>query len=263
MNTRGQQSIYTIGELARLAGVSVRTLRHYDQIGLLKPQSRDDNNYRQYDFEDLLRLQQILFFRELDVPLKKIKAILDDPQLDRVALLRKHHQNLALQIERLESLQATIKKTIHNLQEEKDMPLTDAELYEGFSKEKIDEYNREVRLTYDPEVVKQVDRKVRNMSKAQWQEIKDEGGAIAKALAKLMDRDPADPEVQALIARQHAWIENFFPASGEVFRGLGELYATYEEFRAFYDRFAPGLADFMREAMNYFADTKLTENTLP
>ncbi len=263
MSTREHQSTYTIGELAKLAGVSVRTLRHYDQIGLLKPKSRDDNDYRQYGFGDLLRLQQILFFRELDVPLNKIKAILDDPQLDRVALLKKHHQNLALQIERLESLQATIKKTIHNLQEEDDMPLTDAELYEGFSKEKIEEYNQEVRQTYDPKVVKEVDRKVRNMSKAQWQDIKDEGGAIAASLAKLIDRDPADPSVQALIARQHAWIENFFPAPAEVFRGLGELYATHEEFRAFYDRFAPGLADFMREAMNHFADTKLTENTLP
>ncbi len=257
MNTRGQHKNYTVGELAQLAGVSVRTLRHYDQIGLLRPQSRDDNDYRQYGFDDLLRLQHILFFRELDVPLKTIKAILDDPQINTVALLNKHHRNLTLQIERLESLQATIEKTIHNLQEEDDMPLTDAELYEGFSKEKIEAYNREVRQTYDPEVLKQVDRKVRNMSKAQWQDIKDEGGAIAAGLAKLMDRDPADPDVQALIARQHAWIENFFPASGEVFRGLGELYATNEEFRAFYDRFAPGLADFMREAMKYYADEKL------
>jgi DNA-binding transcriptional MerR regulator len=262
MNTREHQSIYTIGELARLAGVSVRTLRHYDQIGLLKPQSRNDNDYRQYGFADLLRLQHILFFRELDIPLKKIKAILDDPLLDRTALLRKHHCNLELQIERLRSLQATIEKTIHNLQEEDDMPLTDAELYEGFSKEKIETYNREVRQTYDPDVVKEVERNVRNMSKAQWQDIKDEGGAIAAELAKLIDHDPAEPDVQTLIARQHAWIENFFPAPAKVFRGLGELYATHKEFRAFYDRYAPGLADFMREAMNHYADTKLTENTL-
>ncbi len=259
MNTDEHSATYTIGGLARLAGVSVRTLRHYNHINLLNPNGRDENGYRQYSFSELLRLQQILFFRELGVPLKKIKHILDDPKADLVVLLKSHNKQLGLEIERLRALQATIEKTIHNLQKENDMPLTDAELYEGFSKEKIERYNREVHETYDPEVVQQVNRKVRNMSKAEWEDIKKEGGVIALGLAALIDRDPTDSEVQALIARQHAWIEHFFPAPADVFRGMGELYASHEEFRAFYDQFTPDLSDFMQKAMNHYADTVLSQ----
>jgi len=203
MNTREKDRTYTIGELTTLASVSVRTLRYYDQISLLNPNGRDANSYRCYGYADLLRLQQILFFRELDFPLKKIKHILDDPTVDRMVLLQQHHQNLGLRIERLRTLQATIEKTIKNLQEEDFVPLIDAELYEGFDKEKIERYNREVRETYDPEVVARINHKVRNMSKTQWAAIQEEGSAIATGLAELMDRDPADPDVQALIARQH------------------------------------------------------------
>ncbi len=140
------------------------------------------------------------------------------------------------------------------------MPLSDKELYEGFSNKKIEQYNREVREKYDPEDVKKVDHKVRSMSREQWSAVKEEGGAIAAELAKLINRTPSDPEVQALIARQHAWIENFYPASAEVFRGLGDLYTTHEEFHAFYDHFAPNLADFMQKAMQIYSDTVLADD---
>jgi len=137
------------------------------------------------------------------------------------------------------------------------MPLTDSELYEGLNIEKFERYSREVRDTYDPEIVRRVDRKVRNLSKAQWQAVQQEGAEIAKGLSKLMDREPADPDVQALIARQHAWIENFYPADADVFRGLGDLYTTNTEFRAHYDQYAPGLADFMCNAMAHYSKTVL------
>lgn len=253
---------YTIGELAHLAGVSVRMLRHYDQIGLLQPGGRDpSNDYRQYDYDDLLRLQQILFFRELDVPLKQIKRILDDPELDRVHLLRQHHQSLALQIERLQKLQGTVTKTITNLEEEGTMPLTDQELYEGFDRETMERYQKEVREQYDPTTVELADRNVRKMSKTQWSAVKEEGQAIAESLAALMDRSPDDPAVQALAARQHAWLEHFFPVSAERFRSLASLYTTNPEFRSFYDAFAPGLADFLKQAMEHYADTVLDEES--
>jgi len=260
MNDRENQKTYSIGELAELAGVSIRTLHHYDQIVLLNPGSRDPSNgYRRYDFDDLLRLQQILFFRELDFPLKQIKRILDNPTVDRLALLQQHHEHLGLRIASLRSLQATIEKTRYKLQAEDEMPLTDQELYAGFNQTTIDRYNREVRATYDPDTIAAVDRKVRSLSKAQWKAIQAEGQAIAQGLADLMDRQPNDPAVQVLITRQHDWIKNFYPAPASVFRGLGELYATHQEFRAYYDRFAAGLADFMKQAMDHFADTALQE----
>ncbi|MCB2209543.1 MerR family transcriptional regulator [bacterium] len=252
------EKTYTIGKLAHLAGVSVRTLRHYDQIGLLQPGGRDpSNDYRQYGYDDLLRLQQILFFRELDVPLKQIKRILDDPLLDRAKMLRQHHHSLALQVKRLQTLQHTIEKTTQNLEEEGAMPLTDKELYEGFDRETVERYQKEVREQYDPDIVDLADRNVRKMSKTQWASVKEEGGEIARALAELMDRAPSDPEVQTLAARQHAWLEHFYPVSAERFRGLASLYTTNPEFRAFYDTFAPGLADFLKQAMDYYADTVL------
>ena len=109
MTTREKSKTYTIGELAKLAGVSVRTLHHYDQIGLLRPEDRNPgNDYRCYGREDLLRLQQILFFRELDIPLQQIKQILEDPGTDRLALLRQHHHNLDLRIRQLQTLQTHI-----------------------------------------------------------------------------------------------------------------------------------------------------------
>ena len=258
MNTRDQTTTYAIGEIASLAGVSVRTLHYYDQIGLLQPTERRSNDYRAYCHADLLRLQQILFFRELDFPLKEIRQILDNSTVDQITLLKQHYSNLELRINRLRTLQGTIEKTVQNLMKEDiTMPLTDEELYEGFDKATIERYNREVQEKYDPKIIAQSDRKIRQMSKSQWQAVQDEGITIARELAALIRHDPIDPEVQALIARQHAWIENFYPAPADVFRGLGDLYATNEEFRAYYDGFAPGLADFMQHAMTHYANTTL------
>lgn len=139
------------------------------------------------------------------------------------------------------------------------MPLTDADLYEGFSKEKIERYNREVQEAYAPEIVNRTNRNIRNLSKEQWQKIQQDGRDIALGLSKLTGRDPTDPEVQIFIARQHAWIENFYPADADILSGLGSLYAGNPEFRTYYDQFTPGLADFLCDAMKVYAETALRE----
>ncbi len=257
MTMREQNKTYAVGELAALAGVTIRTLRYYDRINLLNPTRREDNNYRVYDFSDLLRLQQILFFRELDVPLNQIRHILNDPETDPAALLEQHHENIRLKIERLKRLQNTLKKTIQNQKKEGQMPLTDLELYEGFDQTTIERYTREVSEQYDPQTVSEVNRKIRGLSKTEWKSIQEEGAEIVETLSGLMDRTPSDPDVQTLIARQHAWIENFYSVTAEIFLGLADLYAENPEFRAYYDRFATGLSDFMRQAMQIYARTKL------
>ncbi len=132
--------------------------------------------------------------------------------------------------------------------------LTDAELYEGFSQEQIERYKREAREQYDPKLVEESERRARSMSKTQWQAVGEEGKDVTRRMAELMNRDPGDPEVQATIARHHAWIETFYPCSADVYRGLGQLYVEHPEFRAFYEAYAPNLADFMQAAMNTFAD---------
>jgi DNA-binding transcriptional MerR regulator len=249
---------YTVSQLARMAGVSVRTLHHYDQIGLLSPAARTAAGYRLYGEPELLRLQQILFFKELDLPLGEVQRILDDPGFEPVRALQDHRQVLEMQVARLAHLLNTIDKTIQRLTEE-DMTMTDEELYEGFTQEQIERYKREAREMYDPALVEESERRVRNMSRAQWEAIKQEGDEITRAMAGLMHREPDDPEVQALVARHHAWIEHFYPASADVFRGLGQGYASHPDFRATYDRYRPDLADFMAAAMACYADDVLAK----
>lgn len=248
---------YSVRELARLAGVSVRTLHHYDQIGLLTPSSRTAAGYRQYRGDDLLRLQQILFFRELDVSLSEIRAILDDPAFDRIEGLENHRGLLQLRAERLAQLIRTVDRTIEQLTEDA-MTLTDEELYEGFSKEQIESYQNEARERWGTtSAYAESQRRVSSMNREQWNAVKQQGDEATRLMTALLGRDPADAEVQAAIARHHAWIENFYPAPAEQYAGLGQMYAEDERFRAHYDAYAPGLADFMRDAMAIYAETAL------
>jgi DNA-binding transcriptional MerR regulator len=247
---------YTVSQLAKMAGVSVRTLHHYDHIGLLKPSARSEAGYRLYVERDLLRLQQILFYKELDLPLGEIRDILDDAGFDQVQALEEHRRLLQKRAERLERLIQTIDRTIQRITEDT-MELTDEELYEGFTKEQRERYQREAREMYDPALVEESERRVRKMSKEQWNAVKQEGDEVTRGIAALADRDPGDPTVQRLIARHYAWIEQFYPCSAEMYRGLGQLYTEHPEFRATYDRYRPGLADFMQKAMSYYADHTL------
>ena len=251
---------YTVGQLAKMAGVSVRTLHHYDEIGLLGPLDRTAAGYRLYGEQDLLRLQQILFFRELDFALDEIRHILDDPDFDPLAALASHRRLLQERAARIGRLLNTIDRTIAKLTEDDmDEKVTDEELYAGFTDEQVQRYEREVREQYDPELVAESNRRVRNMSKAQWQALLGEGEEINQGLAALMDRDADDPEVQALIARHYTMMNQFYSVSAEGYRGLGQLYVTNDEFRAYYDKYGPGLADFLQPAMAYYAEHTLAE----
>jgi DNA-binding transcriptional MerR regulator len=256
METKGAN--YTVSRLAKLAGVSVRTLHYYDEIGLLQPRSHTEAGYRLYGGDDLLRLQQILFFRELDVPLADIRLILDDPGFEPLQALSDHRRHLEKRSARIARLLQTIDRTILKLTEDDmDEKVTDEELYAGFTTEQRERYEREVREQYDPELVAESNRRVRNMSKAQWAALQREGEEVHTALAALMDRQPSDPEVQALIARHYAMMNQFYPVSAEIYRGLGQLYVTNDEFRAFYDKVRPGLADFLQPAIVHYTDHQL------
>jgi DNA-binding transcriptional MerR regulator len=253
---------YTVSQLAKMAGVSVRTLHHYDQIGLLAPSGRTEPGpggsagYRLYGEAELLRLQQILFFKELDMPLAEVRQILDEPGFDQVTALEHHRGMLQGRMERLARLLKTIDRTIDRLAED-DMTLTDEELYEGFTTEQIERYKREARDIYDPALVEESELRVGEMSREQWKAVQAEGEGVTTGIAALMDREPGDAEVQALVAGHHAWIENFYPCSAEIYRGLAQLYVEHAEFRAFYEKVRPGLADFLSAAMKIYADEVL------
>jgi hypothetical protein len=158
------------------------------------------------------------------------------------------------------AIEPTIKKITHVPRffgVEEIMELTDAELYEGFSCEQIERTKREVHQRYDPQQVAEANRRVRKMSKEQWQLIKQEGEVISRLMAEKMDSEPGIPPVQAVIARHHAWTQNFYPAGADVYRGLGHLYVEHEEFRAHYDSYRTGLADFMKASMDTFCEHTL------
>jgi hypothetical protein len=135
--------------------------------------------------------------------------------------------------------------------------LSDKELYEGFTSGQAEEYHREARQKYGNEIVEQSEQKIRKMSKEKWATIRNEHEIIAQDLAKVEDKDPADPAVQEIIKRHHEWIENFYPAPGSLYRGLGLMYTQDSRFRENYDKHRPGLADFMKKAIDYFCEAVL------
>ncbi len=246
---------YTISRVAKLAGVSVRTLHHYDHIGLLTP-SKSEKGYRYYDQNDLMRLQQILFYKELDFPLAEIKAILDDPDFDIVRALKHHRRVLEQRHLRTAVLLNTIDKTITTLTEEQFI-MKEEELYEGFPKEKIDRWNKEVDAKYDPELVRQSREKVKRTTKGEWNDYKKQSEALNLQIADHMHLDPTSDKVQALIAKHHQSIEFFYKANAEVYAGLGQLYVDNPEFTAYYEKIKSGMAFFMRDAMKHYAETVL------
>jgi DNA-binding transcriptional MerR regulator len=249
---------YTVRKLADLAGITVRTLHHYDELGLLRPSARTAAGYRLYGEADLLRLQQILFFRELDFPLEQIKLLIDDPHFDQVRALEQHRRLLQAQSQRLVRLLQTVDRTIAKLSEDH-MGMTDEELYAGFSREDIERYKREAREKYGAQIVEESERRVKQMPKAHWEAINAEGAAATQAIADLAGegRTPGDPEVQRHVARHFAWITNFWQPNAESYTGLGQLYVENEEFRAHYEKYRPNFADYMAAAMKHYAEHTL------
>jgi DNA-binding transcriptional MerR regulator len=248
---------YTVSQLAHLAGISVRTLHHYDQIGLLTPARRTPAGYRVYGRAELMRLQQILLFREFEMPLTEIQAWIEASGFDPLAALQQHRQALERRQGRLRRLIETVDRTIAELQES-EMTLSDEELYAGLTPEQAERYPREARQRWGEARVSEVEGRVRRLSKAEWERIGKQGEDATRAMAALIGRAPDDPQVQEAIELHHAWIENFYPAPAEVYRGLGLMYVDHPEFRDYYEARAEGLAEFMRASIEVYCQQKLS-----
>lgn len=246
---------HTVRELARIAGVSIRTLHHYDSIDLLKPGRRTVSGYRFYGPAELLRLQQILFFRELDIPLADIARILDEPGFDPTRALHGHRKVLEEKLGRLHRLLKTLDNTLK--QYEGGPMLTDEELYKGFMPEKIAAIKKEARELYGENTVEKSERMVKSMSREKWEAINRDVDEANREMAVLMTagRDPGELSVQALVARHHAWLLNFWKPNAESYRGLGRQYREHPEFRAFYDKYAQGFGDYLSRAIDRWCDT--------
>ncbi|QIK77999.1 MerR family transcriptional regulator [Sphingomonas piscis] len=251
-------SMYTVKQLAKLSGVSVRTLHHYDQMGLLKPAFTGENRYRYYGRAELLRLQDILFHRELGVALADVGKLLEVDGRDRIEMLCEHRAALSQRLERSRLLLTTIDRTIADLQGEETMD--DSDLYKGFSPEKQAEYEDWLVSRYGEElrpVIEHSKDGLRNLSKNGLAERLAEGEAAGAALAEEYMRGAVadDPANAPLLQRHHAWIATMWnkECPPEAYAGLADLYLEHPDFRANFDRHAEGFTDWLSEAMKVYA----------
>jgi DNA-binding transcriptional MerR regulator len=251
---------YTVKKLAQLSGVSARTLRFYDEIGLLKPAFYGDNQYRYYEEEQLLMLQQILFFRELGMPLSDIRQILSSDDFDKIESLKAHKSILQSGLERTETLIKTIDRTISHIRGK--LIMRDAEMYDGFDPKKQQEHEQ---YMLDTGVIsqQQIDeswQKVAHWKKPNWETFKDEGEQLNQDLAVAVNNHlkPNSSEVQALVQRHYTWVSHFWIPTKETYTGLAQMYLDHPDYRSFYSKYHPDLAEYLVKAMRFYAENELS-----
>ncbi|MEN6325505.1 MAG: MerR family transcriptional regulator [Syntrophomonas sp.] len=251
---------YTVQKLGQLAGISSRTIRYYDEIGILKPARINSSGYRLYGQAQVDMLQQILFYRELGISLEEIKNIISAPDFDRVKALNEHHEKLLGRREQLNLLIANVEKTIA-LKEGK-TSMTNSEKFEGFKQKLIDDnekkYGQEVRSKYGDEVVDQSNNKIKNMSPQQYDEIVRLTEEIKKTLqAAFKTADPAGELAQKAADLHRRWLSYYWDSySKEAHAGLAQMYVDDERFTAYYDQEQPGTAEFFRDAILIYTGMK-------
>jgi DNA-binding transcriptional MerR regulator len=255
---------WTTAEVVRLSGVTSRTLRHYDAIGLLRPAGTAPGGQREYGRAELLRLQQVLVLRELGVGLGAIGEILDaadraeaapgapDPARVRADRLRAHHAALLAERDRLDRLARTVAATVESLEGGTAMPTE--KLYEGFDHRR---YEAEARRRWGDAAVDRSTRAWEDLSVDERAAHQKRGDAISAGLAELLAAGTpvTDPAVRDLVARHHAWVALFWTPDAETYRSLAAMYVDDPRFAATYDAVAPGLAVYLRDAVAAHADS--------
>jgi DNA-binding transcriptional MerR regulator len=251
---------YTVKKLGKLAGVSTRTLRYYDEIGILKPARINSSGYRIYGEKEIEKLQQILFYKELGVELHQIKGILEDPAFDVSSTLAEHREQLLERRKQLDLLIANVDKTI--AVKEGRMTMSDKEKFEGFKKDMIDEnerkYGKEVREKYGDDTVNQSNAKLQNMSQEKYDRANRLAEEINQTLAEAFKTgDPSGDAAQKAAELHKEWISMYWPTySGEAHAGLGDMYVADDRFKAYYDKEQDGVAEFLRDAIYVYTGMK-------
>lgn len=241
-----------VKEVADLVGISVRTLHYYDEIGLLKPEETTESGYRIYSEKNLEALQQILFFKELGFPLKRIKEILNSPSYDRIEALAAQHKMLLERRSRLDQMIRTIEKTIQHAKGE--IKMTSREKFEGFDFSH-NPYEKEVRELWGDSAVDEANARIAKLSGLEKKELGEKFKAIFEKLAALRHLPADSKESQAAIKEWYMILNEIGNYSLETFKNLGQMYVDDIRFTENIDRFGQGLAKYMRDAMAVFADT--------
>lgn len=251
---------YTVHKLGQLAGISTRTLRYYDEIGILKPARINSSGYRIYGQAEVDRLQQILFYRELGLSLDAIKEIVTDPSFDRAKALEEHREQLLGKRERLDLLIANVEKTIALSEGRKTM--TDKEKFEGFKQKLIDEnekkYGKEIREKFGDDIVKKSNEKLKSMTQEEHEEVTRLANALTATLAEAFKTgDPASDIAQKAADLHKQWLTYYWSEyNKDAHAGVAQMYVDDERFKAYYDELQPGTAEFLRDAIHIYTGFK-------
>ncbi|AWP29683.1 MerR family transcriptional regulator [Paenibacillus sp. Cedars] len=251
---------YTVQKLGKLAGISTRTLRYYDEIGILKPARINSSGYRIYGQEEVDQLQQILFYRELGLHLDGIKEILTSPSFNKSRALQEHHAQLLDKRKQLDMLITNVENTIAST--EGRMTMSDQEKFEGFKQRLIEDneqkYGKEIRTKYGEETVNKSNAKLRNMTQAQHDEVTRLAEELYETLAEAFKQgDPASDLAQKAADLHKRWLTYYWnDYSKEAHAGLAQMYVDDERFTAHYDEKHPGTAEFLRDAILIYTGAK-------
>ena len=251
---------YTVHKLAALAGVSTRTLRYYDEIGILKPARINSSGYRIYGSAQVDRLQQIMFYRELGLPLETIGEVMTAPDFDGITALKEHHEQLLDKRRQLELLIRNVEKTIASAEGRSTM--SDKEKFEGFKQKLIEDneqkYGTEIREQYGDQTVDRSNAAIRRMTPEQHAEVTHLEEEVKRTLALALEEgDPAGERAQQAAELHKRWLTFFWGQySKEAHAGVAEMYTADERFKAYYDDVHPGTAEFLREAILIYTGMK-------
>jgi len=254
---------YTINKLAGLSGISTRTLRYYDEIGLLCPARVSSNGYRIYGKNEVELLQQILFYRELGVPLEEISQILNAPDYNKQTALESHLSSLLQKKNQIEILIDNVTKTLGALKGEATM--SDKEKFMGFKQKLIDDneaaYGKEIREKFGDSTVDASNSKLKGMSKEKWERTQALSALINEKLREaVMLGDPAGESAQKACDLHRQWLCMFWEDgsySKKAHLALAENYCLDERFKKYYEAIAPGATEFLFEAMQIYCDAEI------
>lgn len=251
---------YTVKKLGMLAGVSTRTLRYYDEIGLLNPARTNSSGYRIYGQSEVDKLQQILFYRELGIELDRIKDLLSDPTFDAIHALREHRTKLLDKREQLDLLIANVDKTIGV--KEGRLIMSDQEKFAGFKQNLIEEnerkYGKEIRENYGNETINQSNVKLQNMTQEDYEKVTRLAEQVHETLAEAFKGGDPSSEVAQKAADLHKqWLTYYWSEySKEAHAGVAQMYVDDERFKAYYDKDQDGMAEFLRDAIHVYTGMK-------
>ena len=244
---------YTVQKLGNLAGISTRTLRYYDEIGILKPARINSSGYRIYGLKEVDKLQQILFYRELGLSLKNIKEVITSPTFDGLAALKKHYDKLLDKKDQINKLISNVEKTI--AQKEGKIDMTDEEKFEGFKQKMIDEnerkYGKEMREKHGVKRINKSNQKLKGISQVEYEKLtKLENKVIEILHSAFQTGDPSSDLAQKAADTHKQWLTYYWEDyTKEAHAGLAEMYVDDERFTAYYDEKQPGIAKFLRDAI--------------